>query len=161
MIRLIILALGVFLIWVLFASSFNKSRKILISVVVALFAVAGLWWESTSDLPKDGRIANEQIELCGINAKHTYRTNFDIDFCLRNNSETATVKRVALNFIAQRCESANNCTQIQALNKAIMLTIKPLADLSYSENLNFDLVEANDTSVSWAIEIKEVKAVYE
>ena len=161
MIRLIILALGVFLIWVLFASSFDKPRKILISVVVALFALAGLWWESASDVPRDGRVVREQIELCGIETKHTYRTNFDIHFCLRNNSETATVKRVAAKFIAQRCQPATSCTQIQSINKAIMLTIQPLAEVSYTENLSFDLVEIGDTSVSWTIEIEEVKAVYD
>ena len=117
MIRLIILALGVFLIWMLFYSGFSKQRRIIVSVVAMVVGILGLWLEQRGETPRSGRMPVSELVSCGVSGKHSYRTNFDIEFCLENKSERATVKRVGLRFVAKQC-IRGECSDVQEITSA-------------------------------------------
>lgn len=160
MIRLIILALGVFLIWLLFVSSFDRRRKIAISVVVLILAVLAVWFEGRGETPTTGRIQSTDIVVCGVSASHSYRTNFDIEFCLQNNSVEATAKRIRMAFIAERCATSTECIEVEKVNKEFAIELPPGLSKNQTENLNFKAVDSLDQSLSWRVEVEQVKAVF-
>lgn len=158
MIRLILVAIGIFIVWVLFLSGFSKRQKIIICLAALLICVAGMWFEQSSQTPKEGVISLSEIVDCGVTSKHSYRTNYDIEFCLRNNSLSATAKRVAISFAALNCE-AGNCEEIQVINKDVALSLEPEQQITRTENLNFDKVEESLESVVWIAKVVSVKAL--
>ena len=158
MIRLILLAVGAFIVWVLFLSEFTKQQKITICIAALLICTAAMWFEQSSQTPKDGVMSVSELADCGVRSKHTYRTNFDIQFCLRNNSSGATAKRIAMSFVAMSCESGN-CQEIQVINKDLGLSLEPQEQVTLTENLNFDKVEPALDSVVWIAKVVAVKAL--
>lgn len=158
MIRLVILALALFIIWLIFASNFSLQRKKIIVVAVVVLSAFGLWFEQRGETPKQGRISPDDIQPCGVTANHSYRSNFDIDFCLHNTSTVLTVKRIELKFLAQRC-TEGQCSELQAVNKEVPLILAPSSKVSSRENLQFDLLDPTDHSIVWTVQPITVKAV--
>lgn len=158
MIRLLILALGVFLIWVLFFSGFTKQRKITISIIAVLIAIGGLWFEQRGQNLKSSLIAADQIADCGASATHTYRTNFDVRFCLQNNASKGTAKRVAMRFIALNCQQGD-CQEIESVDKDIRVQIAPGEQATLVENLSFARVDPNAEGNVWTASALRVGAI--
>lgn len=158
MIRLILVAIGIFIVWVLFLSQFTRQQKIIICTVSLLVCVAGLWFDQSSHTPKEGLISVNEMENCGVNAKHSYRTNFDIELCLRNLSENATAKRVSISYTALNCV-AGNCEELQVVNRDIALSLAPQLQLILSDNLNFDHVDPSLETVVWVAKVNSIKAL--
>ncbi len=158
MIRLILVAIGGFIVWVLFLSEFSKRQKIIICLAALLFCIVGTWFEQSSQTPKEGVISTSELVDCGVTSKHSYRTNYDVAFCLRNTSLTATAKRVAMSFSVLKCE-AGNCEEIQVINKDVALSLEPDEQVILVENLNFDEVEPSLDSIVWIAKAVSVKAL--
>ena len=158
MIRLILLALGLFLLWVLFLSGFNKRQKISISVIALFISIACLWFDQASQTPRENLMSVEELEDCGVSSNHSYRTNFDIEFCLRNTSLTATAKRLAISFIALDCIDGN-CEELQVVTKDISLSLEPESQLRLKENLSFDKVDISSETVVWVVKVNSIKAL--
>lgn len=159
MIRLIILALGTFLIWMLFFSGFSKQRRIVVSVLAIVVSAAGLWLEQRGETPRGGRMLTTELVSCGVSGKHSYRTNFDIEFCLENQSARATVKRVGLKFVAKQC-IRGECREVQSISKELSLDLAPAERSTQTENINFSMIDPLDKSVVWSVQTDSVKAVF-
>jgi len=69
MIRLIIIAIGLFILWVLFLSSFEKRRKIIIAIAAVVVLIAGLILDGWGKKPRSNIVNIDQIEVCGVTAK--------------------------------------------------------------------------------------------
>jgi len=158
MIRLIILALGIFIIWVLFVSGFSKQRKIIISVFAVLISIAGLWFEQWGEVPKDNLISVSQVVDCGVTGAHSYRTNYSIRFCLQNNATDATLKRAKISFSALNCESGE-CREIESVIKEIPLDVAPRASATMVESLSFNKLESTNDTIVWTVTPVKVKGV--
>jgi hypothetical protein len=159
MIRIIILVVGVFLLWLLFFSSFAKKKKIIIgSFAVALLAV-GLWYESRGNTPKAGLIKVSEVISCGTSAEFSYRSNYNVTVCLQNNSVSATVKRLELRVSVLSCVDSE-CREIDFAEKGVSLQIEPNQRVTKTLNLPFANLEPSMPSLNWVVETKSVRATY-
>lgn len=159
MIRLFIIVIGLFLIWVLFFSSFTKQRKTAITLLALGMSVIGVWLESSAGLPRAGVIEVGDISSCGVLAKHSYRSNFDLQICVRNNASDGEVKLLGLSIIAQNCTAPDNCLMLETVQRDASVSIGPNSEITLKQNLSFDAVEPAATNVVWSVEINSVKAV--
>ena len=157
MIRIIILAIGVFLLWVLFLSPFSKRQKIVIGACAACVLALGLWYESHGKTPKSGLIKVSEIVSCGASGEYSYRSNYNVDICLQNNSTIATVQRIGLRVSARSCENSN-CIELDAVDKEISLQISPQQKVHTIQNLPFDKLDAQTPNLSWIVETTSVRA---
>jgi len=159
MIRLLIVIVGLFLIWLLFLSSFTKRRKIIIATVVLVMSVLGIWLESNTDLPRANVVSVNDISDCGVVATHSYRSNFDLKICLRNNASGGQVKQLDLLVVAENCTAPNNCVLLEKVQRDVSVDIAPNSETVFAQNLGFDQVEPAATGVKWSAEIRAVKAI--
>lgn len=157
MIRLIIFAIGLFLLWLLFASGFSKRNKIIFTVVALTLAIVGAIVEGFGETPRFGMIQNEQIVVCGVQAEYSYRSNYNITFCLKNTASTATTQRVTLRFAARDCTD-EPCRELDAVEKQLGLVIAPGEQLQRVENLAFDKLNPQAADISWQVVVLKVKA---
>ena len=158
MIRLIILAIGLFLLWLLFLSKFSKQHKIIYSASAITLLAVGVWFEGYGETPRFGLISNDQIVVCAATAEHSYRSNYNLSFCLQNESGFATAKRVELRFVAQDC-NVDPCIELDAAIKQLGIDIAPGQQIQRTENLAFNALERLDLNLSWKIEVLSIKAV--
>lgn len=159
MIRLIIIAIAIFLIWVLFFSGFEKRRKIIISVIAVLICVAGMGWESFSKKPRSHLIATEQVVSCGVQAEHSYRSNYDLQICIENTASKGHVKRIDMTVNAQQCGNNADCEVLESVTRSLSVDIAPQSSTTLQENLSFKSVDKNATGLQWGIEVLAVKAL--
>lgn len=157
MIRIIILAIGVFVLWVLFFSPFSKQQKIVIGACAACILAIGLWYESHGKTPKSGLVGLSEIVSCGASGEFSYRSNYNVDICLQNQSIVAAVQRIGLRVVVQRCENSN-CSEVDAVVKEISLPIGPLQEVQTIQNLSFDKLDPDTPNLSWIVEITSVRA---
>ena len=158
MIRLLIAIVGLFIIWVLFFSTFSKQRKIVLVGVSLALSIFGLWYESGANKPRSKVVKIEQVVSCGVSAKHSYRSNFDIELCIENTANTGNIKRVELAITAQQCDAQNNCTQLQEVVRSLAIDLPASSKTTLTQNLNFDKVSAHQDNVVWSFTILSVKA---
>ena len=157
MIRIIILVIGVFVLWVLFFSPFSKQQKIVIGACAACILAIGLWYESHGKTPKSGLIGVSEIVSCGASGGFSYRSNYNVDICLQNNSAVATVQRIGLRVAVLSCENSN-CSEMDAVNKEISLQIGPKQRVQTIQNLSFDKLDPETPNLSWIVETTSVRA---
>lgn len=157
MIRVVVLLIGVFLIWVLFFSWMSKKKKIYLTVTCVALCVAALILDSYRDSPRNGIVQVSQIELCGVQAKHSYRTNFDIDICMKNIADLGTVKRIQYEIIAQSCDAAGQCEEIQRVKRDRQAEISNSQQVTISDNVN--MTEVNpDSANHWKVDVLSLQA---
>ena len=96
--------------------------------------------------------------MCALSAKHSYRSNYDITFCLKNNSQIATVKRLTVKIIAQDCQRGE-CNVLESVSKDFPITIGAGEQIQHVENSQFDALDPSLKDVEWAIEVSEIKAL--
>ena len=158
MIRLIIIVIAIFLIWVFFFSGFEKRRNILVSVVAVLICAAGMGWESYSKKPRSNLVNATQLVSCGVQAEHSYRSNYDLQICLNNTASEGRIKRIDMTISAQQCD-AGNCAVIEQVARSLSVDIAPQASSTLRENLSFKQVDKDTAGLQWSIEVLAVKAI--
>lgn len=163
MIRLIIIAIAIFLIWVLFFSSFEKRQKIAIAIVAILICAVGALWERHTKKPRSNLVSVTQLVSCGVQAKHSYRSNFDLDICLNNIGTVGSVKRVDMEIKAIQCAGDNaadrDCIVLESVARSLSVDIAPQTTEILKENLSFKLVDKDASGLQWGIEVTAVKAI--
>jgi hypothetical protein len=157
MIRIIILVIGVLILWVLFFSPFSKQQKIVISACAGLILAIGLWYESHGKTPKSDLISVSEIVSCGASGEFSYRSNYNVDLCLQNNSVVATVQRIGLRVSVLSCENSN-CSEIDAVDKEIRVHIKPQQEVQMTQNLSFDKLDPEIPYLNWMVQITSARA---
>ena len=159
MIRLLILLLGLFVLWVLFYSGLRKQQKIIISLTVVLLAGAGAWFEGYGETPRFGLIQPEQVVVCGVSGQHSYRTNYQIQFCLENMADDAIVARLELRFIALDCgDGDGDCQQVDFVDKQLNIELLPQQKTESTENLAFNKINPDTPTLTWMVDVLGVKA---
>ena len=159
MIRLIIILIAIFLIWVLFLSGFEKRRKIIISVVAVLICAAGMGWESYSKKPRSNLISATELISCGVRAEHSYRSNYDIQICLENTANKGRIKRIDMTIKAEQCIEGTDCKELESVARSLSVDIAPQTSTTLKENLSFKLVNKAVADLQWSIEVLAVKAI--
>ena len=158
MIRLIIVLVFLFLIWLLFVSEFSKNRKIAISVFALLLCGFSIWYDDYSKKAVEGLVDISNLQVCGVSGEHSYRTNFDINLCLQNTAGRGVVKRVRVAIMAARCNSADMCVVVDRVERARSLELAPGEQLDLKENLNFPNLDPDTPEIRWTAEVLSVKA---
>lgn len=158
MIRLLILLLGLFVFWVLFYSGLKKQQKIIISLAVFLLAGAGAWFEGYGETPRFGLIMPEQVVVCAVSGQHSYRTNYQIEFCLENQARDASVARLELRFFALLC-TAGECFEADSVNKQLNVELLPHQRIEKTANLPFNKIVPEAASLTWKVDVVSVKAI--
>jgi len=159
MIRLIIIAIALFLIWVLFFSGFEKRRKIIISVVAVILCVAGMGLESFKKKPRSNLVSAAQLVSCGVQAVHSYRSNYDFQICIENTAKVGRIKRVDMTINAQQCVNGTDCELLESVERSLSVDIAPQKSTVLQENLSFKLVDKAAADLQWSIEVLSVKAI--
>ena len=157
MIRLVIVAIGVFLVWLLFFSGAQKKSKLLLGFSALLLVGLSIWFEGFLKLPREGVIELQQISSCGITAKHSYRSNYEIEYCLKNASLGANVERIELRFVAEDCRQ-QPCIEKASVVKQRAVNIVAGESQYLSDNLAFDSIRDYPGELDWKIEVISVKA---
>ena len=157
MIRIIILVIGVFVLWVLFFSPFSKQQKIVIGACAACILAIGLWYESHGKTPKSGLIGVSEIVSCGASGEFSYRSNYNVDICLKNNSAVASVQRIGMRVAVLSCENSN-CREVDVVDKEVTLQIGPQQEVQTTQNLSFDKLDPELPNLRWIVDITSVRA---
>ena len=158
MIRVIIVLVFLFLVWVLYVSGFEKPRKIRISIIALILCGIGFWFDGYDKRQVSNFVSIDDVASCGVNAAHSYRTNFDLAICVQNNAEKGTINRLNMAVIASQCD-AQTCTQLQRVERSMLVNIPPKSLSTVDQNLSFDDVSPLLTNVQWSFEILETKAL--
>ena len=158
MIRILIGAAVVLVVWILLFSGLSKTRKRGCIVALGLFVLAGLWFEGYSKTPRAGRIQDTDIVACGIKAKRSYRDNFDIEYCFKNQSTTAVVKRMNLRFSVMLCKQAD-CDLKQTVDRDHVVDIDIGETVWMKDNLAFASVRDAQGDLQWKVDVLSVKAL--
>ena len=156
MIRLFIFILALALIWLLFFTKLDIKRKSIAVTSVIIIFIVSLVFEMGNKTPRTGIISLDQVSTCGVSAEFTYRTNYNIEFCIQNKSPESTVERVELEFSVSRCDQI--CSVIQSQRKEITANLAGNSKAMFVENLRFDLVEKGEPNLFWEVSIKQVYA---
>ncbi len=157
MIRVIILLVFLFLVWVLYGSGFDKPRKIRICIIALVLCGLGFWFDGYDKRQIRNLVNISDVENCGVVAQHSYRTNFDISICLKNNAEKGTITRLNFAVIASQCES-QACTELQRVERNILVNVPSGSQVTLDQNLNFDKLSPTQSGLQWSIEVLETKA---
>ena len=159
MIRTIITLIGLFLIWVLFFSDFKKEQKILIASAALILSLLGLWLENNSPKPKLDIVKTTEIRSCGILVSHSYRSNFDIDLCIKNTAPDGHVKRLNFSIIASLCETPQSCNEHQRVQRDLSVELPANESRQIKQNLSFSDTPIDLQGVQWSIDIHSVQAI--
>lgn len=159
MIRLIIVLVGLFILWVLFASGFDKRRKIIITVVAVLLCALGAWFDGYGKNPKENVVSVSDVVSCGVSAQYSYRTNYDFKLCLKNNATSGAIKRARFAVIASSCPPASECQEVERVVRDVAVDVPAGEQQTIVENLSFDAVPNDAENISWSMEVESVKAV--
>jgi len=156
MIRLIIAFFGLVLIWLLWRKDLNKQQKIAAIVALILLFIGGTWWEIGRDKPRDDSVALDSVTVCDVTASPSYRTNYQVDLCVQNDSDHPLV-RLGFTVSAEACEE-NDCTQIQQVSREIPVTIPANSRKTIRENIRFEEINEGDKNVSFKATIDSLLA---
>jgi hypothetical protein len=157
MIRVIILVIFLFLVWVLYASGFEKARKIRICIIALVVCAIGFWFDGYYKRELDSLLGVSQVEVCGVTAEFSYRTNYNFELCLQNDASDATVSRLNMAVIASKC-AGQSCIEVQRVERDTLVSIAPRSRAILEQNLSFDQVDPDQGSIKWSLEVIDVKA---
>jgi len=116
------------------------------------------WFEQSGQVPKDNLLTAQDIVDCGVQGEHSYRSNYDIEFCLTNTSDHATATRINIDFMALNCEQGD-CSEVQTVNREVRLSLVPGESKTAVENLDFNLLGEVTENLVWSIRVVSVKAL--
>lgn len=159
MVRILIPVVAVVLIWLLFFSGLSKRLRIILSTLLVVAMLFGLWLDTNDKALSTKLIAPEEVVSCGASGKYSYRTNFNIHLCLQNAATQGTVKRLVVKVAALRCVAAN-CKELSVVEEQINLSIAAGHQLEHTENLAFESLGENAQQLSdellWTVEVIKV-----
>ena len=158
MIRVIITLIAAFIVWLLFFSKFSKERKITLIVLALVLSFLGFWFENSVGKPRTNIVKPNQIINCGVTAKHSYRTNFDINLCVQNAAEFGRVRRLELSIIGEQCAESGECVELQRVARDLSVDVLPQSSISLIQNLSFNDVDPGSKGVRWYFITRSVKA---
>jgi len=158
MIRVIILLIFLFLVWVLYASGFEKPRKIRICIIAIVLCSIGFWFNGYYKRELNNLIGISQVRVCGVTAEFSYRTNYDLKICLQNDATDAAVSRLNVVVIASNC-AEQPCVEVQRVERDMLVDIAPKSGMSLEQNLSFDRVNPDQSRIQWSVEVLDIKAV--
>ncbi|MFT5571814.1 MAG: hypothetical protein ACI9FR_000734 [Cryomorphaceae bacterium] len=159
MIRLFIIAVGVFLIWVLFVSGFSRQRKVVIAALAVALSIAAVWFESSLGSPNKNVLTASEVVDCGSTAVHSYRSNFDVTICFNNNSAMGDVKRINFEVLALQCDSAGACTELQRVGRELSIELPANESITLQQSLSFPRVQPVSGAFTWQVQVNSLKAV--
>lgn len=158
MIRVIITLIAAFIVWLLFFSKFSKERKITLVALALVLSFLGFWFENSVGKPRINIVKPNQIINCGVTAKHSYRSNFDINLCVQNAAEFGRVRRLELSIIAEQCAESGECVELQRVARDLSVDVLPQSSISLIQNLSFNDVDPGLKGVRWSFITRSVKA---
>ncbi|MFT6407368.1 MAG: hypothetical protein ACJAQ6_000779 [Arenicella sp.] len=157
MIRVIILLIFLFLVWVLYASGFERLRKIRICIIALVVSAIGFWFDGYYKRELDNLVDVSQVQVCGVSSEFSYRTNYNLTICVQNDASGATVSRLKVAAIASNC-AAQSCVEVQRVERDMLVNIAPLSRVQLEQNLSFTNVSPDQSNIQWSVEVLEVKA---
>jgi hypothetical protein len=157
MIRVIILLIFFFLVWVLYASGYEKPRKIRICIIAIVLCLIGFWVDGYYKRELNNLIDVSQVRTCGVTAEFSYRTNYDLKICLQNDATDAAISRLKVVAIASNC-AEQPCVEVQRVERGMLVDIAPISAVTLEQNLSFDRVNPDQDSIQWSVEVLEIKA---
>ena len=160
MIRLVILILFVILLWLLIASGFERRKKMVLGALLILSAIGAFLFEGYDKRDLPNLVDESQVQSCGVTAKHSYRSNFDLNLCVQNLAEKGVISRLKMAIVAKKCSSsdAESCLEIDRVVRDIPVKISPKAEVTLLQNLSFKNVEPASKDVQWSLEVIATKA---
>jgi len=180
MLRLLLILLAAVLVWILFFSSFERRTKIITSVSLFILTISTLWFDSYLSKPKSNKIDIAEVVVCGLDVQYSYRTNYNIELCLKNNHPSVTLRRVAFEITAQVCSSDSECTSLQTNSKSRSVEVPAGSEVTLADSMSFEQVAAKtnaglvkkssediteDSSeteaveIVWGVKLSELKAI--
>ncbi len=157
MIRVIIVLIFLFLVWVLYASGFEKPRKIRICIIAIVLCSIGFWFDGYYKRELNNLIDVSQVQVCGVTSEFSYRTNYNLKICLQNEATDATVSRLKMVVIASNC-AEQLCVEVQRVERDVLINIAPISRTTLEQNLSFDRVNPDQNSIQWSVEVLDIKA---
>lgn len=159
MIRLIIVVVVIFFIWLLYILSLERKKKVVIAVIALILCGIAIWFESYDQTARDGVVALDSLEVCGVEGKHTYRSNFDVSICLENKDSEGTVKIVTMAVLAEQCSGANaECVLLKKAQRDFSLVLVPTERSVLTRNMDFKGVDPSLENVRWSATVLRVQA---
>lgn len=160
MIRLIIVVVVIFLIWLLYILHLERKKKVVIAVGALTLCGVAIWLESYDQTARDGVVALDSVQVCGVEGVHTYRSNFDVSICLENNDAVGTVKTVTMEVLAEQCGgAAAECVLLKKLTRDFSLVLEPTEGTVLTRNIDFKGVDPSLESVRWSATVLRVQAI--
>lgn len=157
MIRVIVLLVFLFLIWVLYGSGFEKARKIRIVTILIILCVLGIWLDGYNTRSIKNLVNITDVAICGVSAEHSYRSNFDIAICVQNMAERGTITRLNLQISATSCV-ADKCETPVSIERSLLTDIAPASRIILDQNLSFETINPEAENIKWSAKVLETKA---
>ena len=165
MIRVIIFIVFIFIVWVLYASGFEKGRKIRISLIALVLCGFGFWFDGYDRREITNLVGLSDVENCGVVAEYSYRTNFDLTICVKNKAAKGILSRLTFAAVVSQCDNGV-CSELQRVVRSLPVKIAPASQVNLEQNLSFDklspehrALNANyESNLELSIEVLDTKA---
>jgi len=131
----------------------------MIRIIIALIGLFfGLWFENNSEKPKSNIVNVADLSSCGISASHSYRSNFDFQWCVQNNASMGHVKRLGFSIVASNCGEPGDCNELQRVQRDLSVDLPAGESRQIKQNLSFSDVDVSLSGIQWSVEIHSTKA---
>lgn len=157
MIRVLILLVGLLIIGVLFLSKMPRQRKIIVSSLILLCFLVVVAVTGHLQSPKVDKSVLDQVAMCGVSGKFSYRTDYSISLCIKNNSPKV-VDAVLIAVTALDCQNGE-CKEVQTVQKRMAVKIKPQAQSTFETTISFNELPRGSNNAKWVADIQQVWAV--
>lgn len=163
MLRVVLFILAAALVYILFFADLKKRTRLVTGAALFLSTVVVLWALSQQGKPRENLIDVSQIEVCDVDVQYSYRTNYAVKLCLKNNHESATVRRVSFTLNALDCSAGEtSCRELASTTKSRPLQIMAGQEVLIEDSMSFDALgePANSTEqqITWRASVDEVLA---
>ena len=158
MIRLVIVVVMLYLIWLLFIAGFTRKKKIVIACITLFAGGILMWFEGADVRLKDGLVKVNQVHNCGVQSVHTYRTNFDVSICLENKASVGKIQRITIEVLAEQCQNDTQCAPLETVQRDVLFVLGPSSTQTLEQNLDFKLVDPALPGLRWSAEVLRAQA---
>lgn len=162
MIRLIIALIGILMLWVWFAAPFKRSVKTVLTVISMGLSVFLIAYETYDGKPRSGLIEVSDIQVCAVEIKPSYRSDYALTLCVQNTQDKATVKRIQFELTASQCANSDECHDVETVTRDLPVVIGPEQRIELQQTLRFDELSKQNIAaevIKWSARITEVQAV--
>lgn len=157
MIRLVLILLFLLIIWVLFfAKLTTQVKRMIIVVIVALF-VSAVWYDDHRKRPQENLVSTNEVVSCGVNARGSYRSTFELELCFVNQAQQGTVRRIRFSVLGEQCQG-EQCQIRQRVEREVGVEIAPRATKNIRQSLRFDQLRPDQEPITWTLSVASVKA---